>query len=156
MNSMFSFGFYGEEQNCHRNNILWAQPVLIFPLYVFFFLGLPTYFYIYKCFACMSVCVLHVFLVSMEVRRGYQIPWNWNYRILWTTMLELATKSGSFARTTRAPNSWATSSAPWHFVLLLFFKHIILLCSPGYLSFTQFKVGLKLALILLPLQVLGL
>lgn len=49
------------------------------------------------CFTCdyvfMSVSVGgfgHVWVqVSSESRRGYQIPWSWNYRWLWITMWSL-------------------------------------------------------------------
>lgn len=57
----------------------------------FFKLDLLILFYV--CFACMYVW-LHVCLVPLEVRRGYQIPWNWNYGWLWTTMWVLALKPG--------------------------------------------------------------
>lgn len=44
-------------------------------------------FYVYDvCFACMYVCTPWAYLVPMEVRRGHQIYWNWNYRWLWATI----------------------------------------------------------------------
>jgi hypothetical protein len=46
---------------------------------ILFFLDL---FYVYECFACVYVCVLHVWLPT-EVRQGYQISWNWSYGWLW-------------------------------------------------------------------------
>ena len=37
---------------------------------------LERLFYVYKCFACMYVCVSHACLVPAEVKRGHLIPWN--------------------------------------------------------------------------------
>lgn len=38
----------------------------------------------YRYFTCTYVCILHVCLVPIEVRRRHWIFWNWNYRLLWT------------------------------------------------------------------------
>ena len=35
-------------------------------------------FYMDECFVGVYVCVPQVYLVPMEVRRGWQIPWDWN------------------------------------------------------------------------------
>jgi hypothetical protein len=39
----------------------------------------------HQCFVCMYEYALHAYLVPLEVRRGWQVPWNWNYRWLWAT-----------------------------------------------------------------------
>lgn len=36
--------------------------------------------FIFMCFACMSVCVVHAWLVAEETGRGCVISWNWSYR----------------------------------------------------------------------------
>jgi hypothetical protein len=38
----------------------------------------------FLCFVCMNVCVWCA--VPKQVKRGYQIPWNWNYIWLWAIM----------------------------------------------------------------------
>ena len=45
--------------------------------------------------------------VIPEVRRGHQIPWNWNYRWLWATMWVLGIKPGGSGRAASALNHWA-------------------------------------------------
>ena len=33
----------------------------------------------YERFACMYIYVPHAYLVPVEARTGYQMPWNWSY-----------------------------------------------------------------------------
>lgn len=37
-------------------------------------------FYVYRCFGCVYVYVPHMCMMSLEVSRGHQIPWNWTDR----------------------------------------------------------------------------
>lgn len=60
--------------------------------------------YVYECFACTHVCISHACLVSVELRREHQIPWNCTYRWLWVTMTVLGTESRASARAVRALN----------------------------------------------------
>lgn len=40
-------------------------------------------FYVYVCFGSMYVCILCIYLMSVEDREGHQIPRGWSYRWLW-------------------------------------------------------------------------
>ena len=44
--------------------------------------------------------------------RGHQIPWNWSYRQLWSTMWVPGIESRSSARTPSALNHWAFCPGP--------------------------------------------
>lgn len=47
------------------------------------------------CFVSIYACVLHACLVLLDSGGGCWIPWNWNYRWLWATMLGPGTKPRS-------------------------------------------------------------
>lgn len=49
------------------------------------------------CFGCIYVCESYTCQVSSEMRRGHQIPGNWNYRWLCTDLV-LESKSRSSGR----------------------------------------------------------
>lgn len=55
--------------------------------------------------------VYHVCEVLREFRRGHEIPWNWNYRCLWTTTRVLEPEPGPSKRATSFLYCWAMSSA---------------------------------------------
>lgn len=60
--------------------------------------------------SCMYVCVPSVCLVPVEVRRGYQIPWNYSYN--WIAMWVLGTEMEFSAKEVGAFSYWAISPAP--------------------------------------------
>lgn len=76
-----------------------------------FLLRFVLLFDVYGCFACMYVCVPHVCLVPMEVRRGPQTPWVCSHRLLWATQWVLRPEPGSSARATSVLKYWANSPA---------------------------------------------
>ena len=71
--------------------------------------------YVCDCFACLYACVLCSFLMSVEVRRRYRIPWKWVSRQLWATMLVKISEPGSSARAPSALNHWVISLVPTRF-----------------------------------------
>lgn len=93
----------------HLNLKIFWQLVAAGGTRVTFFLLLFT---IYGCFNCTSVYQVCVCLVPMEARRGYWIPWDWNYRWLWAVMWVLGVGFGSFTKATSALNCWTISPAP--------------------------------------------
>ena len=60
--------------------------------------------YVYKCFACTHIYIQCACLVPTEVRRGYPILRNWNYRLLRTTVWVLEIGLGSIGRAASALN----------------------------------------------------
>ena len=75
--------------------------------------GLPYFcLNMHKQFACTYVYVPHSFLVSMGVRRGHWILWNYSYRRLRTSTWILGTELRFSARATGALNPWAVSTDP--------------------------------------------
>lgn len=52
--------------------------------------------YAYGCFACMFVS--YVCVVSIEVRKGYRVFWNWSYRMVVIYICVLGVKPGSCRR----------------------------------------------------------
>lgn len=54
-------------------------------------------FYAYGCLA-ISVSVSHASLVTMEIRKGCQMPWYWSYKLLLAKMWALGTKPRSSGR----------------------------------------------------------
>lgn len=80
---------------------------------------------------CMSVllvcnvCILYICLGPMEVRRGQQIPWNGNYRCLWSVMWVLGTGSRFLTTVLNVVNYW--SILPYS-TLLVFYLFVLLCC----------------------------
>lgn len=99
INGIFSLGFMGKDRTVIDVILSFRHNQYLLSLCMFF-LDLPASFYMSECFAWMCVWALHVCLVPMEVRRGYQIPWNWSYRYLWTTTWVMVPKSESSAGAT--------------------------------------------------------
>lgn len=62
-------------------------------------------------FTCTYVCVLHVCLVPVEVRRRRLIIWNWSHRLLWTVVWFLGIDLGP-GRPASALNFWYPSTYP--------------------------------------------
>ena len=97
-----------------------------FPFFFFWFKGEKAYFnlyllfYVYECFPCVYVCVPCTCLVSMEVGRKCQMPWDWSYRQcqvpydwsyrqLGATVWLLRIKPGPSARAACGLNCWVIS-----------------------------------------------
>lgn len=81
-------------------------------------------YYIFKCFKYMtalSTCmpVHDMFAVPAEARKGYQMPWNWSYRRLLSTMWILGREPGSSKRTANGLNGWV---CPTQGKFLFYFK----------------------------------
>jgi hypothetical protein len=55
----------------------------------------------FECFSCIRACVAHVCLLPAEVKREWQIPWNWSYGWVETTVSALGIKPASSARAIR-------------------------------------------------------
>lgn len=75
-------------------------------LYVF------VLFFVYEYFTWTYICALTVCLMPTEVKRWYQIPWNWRCRSLWGTMWVLGTSAWFSKRTTSEPNHVGHLSSP--------------------------------------------
>lgn len=60
----------------------------------------------------MCVCILCVCLVPAEVRRRYQIPWNWSHGQLGGATWVLGTKPEAFVRAASPSQHWSISPAP--------------------------------------------
>ena len=70
--------------------------------------------------ACMSVHHMQACLLPAEVGRGCQIPWNWSYRWLWSSMWVLRIELGFPVGASSALKHWAISPAPtWMFKFLV-------------------------------------
>jgi hypothetical protein len=69
-------------------------------------------------YVCLNVCIFSMCGKVLMEARGYQIPWNWNYRWLWATWVMPRTESESYART-GALNCSAISPA---FLLIYLFS----------------------------------
>lgn len=70
-------------------------------------------------FACIKVCAPCACLIPLEVRKGYQMPWNRSHKWLWATMWILIIGPGSFVKTRSTLNYWAISLAPIFSLLFL-------------------------------------
>lgn len=69
-------------------------------LYLSCFCCFQFFFLLYlTVLTCIYVCVLCVYILSVDVRRGHWIPLNCSFRWLWATMLVLGSKPWSYART---------------------------------------------------------
>lgn len=62
------------------------EPIYLSFKKFFFYLNFFVFLCMIVLHTCTSLCIPHVYLVSMEFERGHQIPWNWSYRQLWVTM----------------------------------------------------------------------
>ena len=62
---------------------------------------------------------MSVHQVPTPIRRGQWIPWDWNYRWLWTVLWVTGTKLKSSGRAASALNCWALSPALRKTMLLL-------------------------------------
>lgn len=70
------------------------------------------YFFVYEYFTWTYICALTVCLMLTEVKRWYQITWNWRCRSLWATIWVLGTSAWFSKRTTSEPNLWEIFLAP--------------------------------------------
>lgn len=68
--------------------------------------------FVYEYFTWTYICALTVCLMLIEVKRRYQIPWNWRCRSLWATIRVLGTSAWFSKRTTSEPNLWDIFLAP--------------------------------------------
>lgn len=75
------------------------------------FYGYLFLIYEYEHFAFTYVYVLHICLVSRDIRKEHWIPCNWSYRPLGVTVWELGAVPGSTARTS-ALHHQATMPSP--------------------------------------------
>lgn len=80
-----------------------------FPLFYSF--GFVFILFMYECLASMYVYTSYACPVPREIRKGHQIPYNWNYKWSWAAMLSPRTKLCSSARTTNFLTCWAISPA---------------------------------------------
>ena len=74
--------------------------------------------------AILSVCI-YVYLkclVTVEARKGHQIPWNWSYRQSWAVLWMLGTKLEFFERTASA----LTAEPPLSLVVVVWFLLLLL------------------------------
>lgn len=77
------------------------------------------------------LCIQHVLLVPIMVRRGHQLPWSCSYRSLWTIMCVLGTEPGS-SQEQQVLLATEPSLRLWHGVfggVLYNTRIIILVCS---------------------------
>lgn len=63
-------------------------------------------------FASVHVCAPHACLMSLEVRRECQIPWNQSYRQLWMSMWLQSMRPGSSRRAASSLIHVSLSTAP--------------------------------------------
>lgn len=97
---------------------------------------------------CASLLCQHTWLRTMCVTRcprrwekEHQIPWNWNYKELWTTMWDLGIEPGSSVKTINDLNCWAVSPIPRMIflktsvlIIMAIVKKISSPCSISYLE----------------------
>lgn len=76
----------------------------VFLGFFFFFHFHVSRYFVYTYDSILCAC-----LVSMEVRRGHWIPWDFNYRQVWAAMWLLGIEPGSSERVASVLISWATS-----------------------------------------------
>lgn len=99
-----SFRYFDWVENCYLLIEGWPGRIRIWDrrwktsfnsTYPFLYLNLYLYlFLLYKCFACMYVCLPFVYLVPVEFRRGNNNLWNMSYRQLWATIKVLGIEPG--------------------------------------------------------------
>jgi hypothetical protein len=71
---------------------------------------------------CVCVCPCMAFCVTKEPRRGCQMPWDSNYRYLWTIQWEYWELNLGLLEATSTPNYQAISLAPPPFWLKMLMK----------------------------------
>ena len=97
-------------------SILYSSVISFSWKFLFSFLFLTFYFiYVWVVFF-FPTCVPHICLVSLEVKRGCQVPWNWTYRQLCAAIWVLGMEARSSGRAASALNCWVISPVPGKFL----------------------------------------